>query len=670
MRYMSRKSRHSVRNNRHRVRLVSLAVLMLVSTFQIASTPSVDAASHMNMTYFDYGGISQWGPYGNGWKLIAEGLPNGYVPGYGWFYTRTKSDFINYTESLYNGTHPFDDNVARTESRYGVAAAYVMRTMLGQPPRQSRYLSGAEINDWKARINAPNITIHEETQYSEITSGITPDPIYNAPRNREGYDVMQTSKVHWYTALVFRDRNVPDPWGNSSGAVVYALDVSCVNPEGQMPGLPRPLSFSLNPSITGSPSISEGGGTASLTATVNNTGATASSSAQWQVNTFRVNPGLPIPGGDENNRTPQAHYGNGASAIASGTRIFQRGVSPPLPVSPQAIGDYPVGTRICYALSVQPATQSNGNWRHSTPFCVTIAKKPKVQVLGGDLWVGKGGVSNVQTSTSTKTVSGVNRIFGSWGEYGLVVSGSIAGMASGAGYSGGSTATNAFCDVSLLSFTNTGSSSACNPGTPKGGYRLQQQSPDIGSRFIARTALGANPTLNVTTAQSDVYSATGTVSLTSSGPIGKGKWVVLNAPAATVIIRDNITYTTETLTNTADIPQVVIIANEIRIEGDVTQVDAWLVASGTAGNIITCSDVATFTQLHAGNCNNKLTVNGPVMAKHLYLYRTAGSGTGINSGAPAEVFNLRPDAYLWATAYSASAGRLQTIMTTELPPRF
>ena len=119
-----------------------------------------------------------------------------------------------------------------------------------------------------------------------------------------------------------------------------------------------------------------------------------------------------------------------------------------------------------------------------------------------------------------------------------------------------------------------------------------------------------------------------------------------------------------------DIPQLIIIANNIRIGGGVSQVDSWLMATGDSGNLVTCADVTAATQLRANNCANFLRVNGPVAARHLYLYRTAGATTGAGNTAAAEVFNLRPDAYLWATWYNSSAGRLQTVRTTELPPRF
>src|SRR5690606_28527099 len=112
-----------------------------------------------------------------------------------------------------------------------------------------------------------------------------------------------------------------------------------------------------------------------------------------------------------------------------------------------------------------------------------------------------------------------------------------------------------------------------------------------------------------------------------------------------------------------DIPQVVIIANNILIDESVSRVDAWLVAAGTGANGIvnTCSasnlDNASpaqlETRLHAGRCDDRLTVNGPVIANRLLLRRTAGAGPGNQAGNPAEVFNFRPDAYLWLVERSA-----------------
>jgi len=109
----------------------------------------------------------------------------------------------------------------------------------------------------------------------------------------------------------------------------------------------------------------------------------------------------------------------------------------------------------------------------------------------------------------------------------------------------------------------------------------------------------------------------------------------------------------------------------------VSRVDAWLVASGTGqhGRLNTCrissADETTLgAGLNATVCNTKLTVNGPVVANHLLLRRTAGAGPGNAAGDPAEVFNLRPDAYMWASYRASLSGQLKTVNTIELPPRY
>ena len=68
-----------------------------------------------------------------------------------------------------------------------------------------------------------------------------------------------------------------------------------------------------------------------------------------------------------------------------------------------------------------------------------------------------------------------------------------------------------------------------------------------------------------------IYKATGTITL-SSATIQKGKWIVINAPTATVNISGNITYTDAELSGLEDIPQLVIIAQNIYIAESVTQV--------------------------------------------------------------------------------------------------
>jgi hypothetical protein len=150
--------------------------------------------------------------------------------------------------------------------------------------------------------------------------------------------------------------------------------------------------------------------------------------------------------------------------------------------------------------------------------------------------------------------------------------------------------------------------------------------------------------------------------------------VVINAPSATVTITGDITYTTGTLSAVTDMPQVIIIASNIIVSDAVRNIDGWLVAVGSGANgvVNTCGagGVTQTSNLVIAQCANPLVVNGPVIANHLVLRRTGGSGAGADSGRPAEVFNLRADVYVWSTTYNQQSGRISTAAIKELPPRY
>lgn len=176
---------------------------------------------------------------------------------------------------------------------------------------------------------------------------------------------------------------------------------------------------------------------------------------------------------------------------------------------------------------------------------------------------------------------------------------------------------------------------------------------------------------NMIQAPNDVFIGTKNGNLTlNTSNLAPNKTVILKV-TGTVTIAGNQTNNPNNngagYKDISQLSQLIIIANKIVINRAVTNVDAWLIAKGSDGTIQTCDDISTPT---INTCNQKLVVNGPVMANHLVLLRTVGSGTGAASNDPAEVFNLRADAYLWATAHSVSYGRAQTVFTTELPPRF
>lgn len=153
------------------------------------------------------------------------------------------------------------------------------------------------------------------------------------------------------------------------------------------------------------------------------------------------------------------------------------------------------------------------------------------------------------------------------------------------------------------------------------------------------------------------------------------------------------------------LPQIIIIADNIYIDQSVTQIDAWLFAyhedegNWVGGTVDTCVN-GSVPGLDANTCNKTLIINGPVFADNIKLNRTAGAydgpGSGIDAGkdlsssggntfpagvsgstdsdygseTPAEIFNLRPDVYLWTYSQSDRYTQAVVTYTRELAPRY
>ncbi len=471
--------------------------------------------------------------------------------------------------------------------------------------------------------------------------------------------------------------SLPDSWFTDQCGTTY-LNLSFLVHVNQ--------NYNLTPNVTSSRTTASVGETVTPNrAWVNNAvasgGTTQTGNVDWRLVTFAVNPGAGVPVTGTGSALPETYYNSpGVKDVAlakNGTQQFYAGGGTNNDVTGYGgltIGDYPVGTRVCWALSVQPYTQTSTDWRYGTPYCIVISKSPSVQVWGSDLWVGVGGsTSNVSTSLTGR--SSDNKTYGSWAEYAIVASGSSTSMGSGAALNNGvpgSPWSGVNCSVVQETFTNAGST-GCGGTTPIGNYNNAGALPDVASAFKVDSGPLPAGTVDVSTLASGVYSGSGTISL--SGETLAGKWIVINAPSATVNIIGDLKYTNAPISSVASMPQLVIIANQINIAGSVKQIDAWLIArssnsSAPNGSIYTCSDVSSAANLNANNCNNTLVVNGPVSAQHLFLYRTAGAGTGSDINTSAETFNLRPDAYMWAYQRASGLGQVSTMQTKELPPRF
>lgn len=278
-----------------------------------------------------------------------------------------------------------------------------------------------------------------------------------------------------------------------------------------------------------------------------------------------------------------------------------------------------------------------------------------------------------------------DRIYGSWVEYGIFAVGSITGAGSGAAFASTRGLPYAtLCDYSKLSFVNATTSNPatnCSSSSTIGGYSTGRNIPNVAANFPVKS--GITPVFNDATPNPQgVYTSRDTGNPVVSDPItisakniAKGQWFVINAPNAEITIAGDIRYANGPFQSIGDIPQVVIIGKNIHIAPGVQQVDAWVIAQGSTaagtGILDTCAiDNNLSTKLTINTCNTQLTINGPVMAQKLWLRRTAGSETDDASGNPAEVFNLRPDAYLWGYSRASTSGRVQTVYTQELPPRF
>lgn len=575
--------------------------------------------------------------------------------------TNTKTDFYN---KIFAYNHSAD---AWTK----MGAAFVVHLALGDNWGGSSTITPAQWTDFSNRLSNPALTMTWDPAY-DVTQNSTSvwrnNNMANFPDGGFNMDMAKiTNDTQTFSgALYFQ----------VAGATVFAIEVKCANVLGIFNGLPAYTPYDLTPSIQGPSGVVEAGGTIAVaTPHVNNTGATSPAS-DWRLTETVVAPGGAISQAQtENTSLPCINYGspaNSCNVVKQGTSAFASGDDPTIQTQQLtniAVPDKPPGTRICFALSLQPYDTSVPavpipKWRHSPAVCVVIAKSPKLQIWGGDVRTR----GDIVTSASSRGAAQ----FGSWVEYAAFSTGSNASgynFASGSGFVGGTATTLA--QHNLLTFANTGGS--------YGKYALPAM-PSLAAQFTGATPV-VSPAGTINAASFSLTGhASGTYKLISNNVTLNasdlnGKSIVLIAPAGgTVTIAGDINYKaadgSDTFTDPTKLPQLVIIAKTINISGAAQSVNAWLLTTGAGNAVNTCSDVALNVDLDSTICTNQLTVNGPVMTDTLYLRRTAGADSAATADTPAEKFNLRADTYLWASAMTAGSGRVQTDKLTEAAPRF
>ena len=374
------------------------------------------------------------------------------------------------------------------------------------------------------------------------------------------------------------------------------------------------------------------------------------------------------------------------------------------------------------------AMNGGNNLHHvSAASCVTIAKKPNFQILGGGIYTN----GSIITSVSNKAVGGglgaypsaATKLFGSWTEFSALAAGRINGFGTGAiqGYeenynfnlpNGGADSASNQIALSPLTISNDNKSGESNI-TRIGSAVLAR----LKARF--RDTIARNSGNTIYSLTSDKTSAKNYLGLSQLYHQGDTSLSAMNSTAnfyqfdrngnliarsnttgeklmntlamfvdGTLTIDRNINIAQETYNAVDDFPQVLIFAKKINITSNVTNIDAWLILDEDYGDnqIDTCSDNHYPNAL---SCNETLTITGPVFARKLVLNRTAGSHTGggragahpLQTGPtgtyyaegsihPAEVFTLRADAYFWAYRQSLSGGQAYMVYSREIAPRY
>lgn len=417
--------------------------------------------------------------------------------------------------------------------------------------------------------------------------------------------------------------------------------------------------YNLTPQITDSlPTAVEMQSEHDVNSTVSNTGSTNSRRpTEWQLVRVRTDPGVDAPnpsGGlsaasiDPCRYRGESRPGVTCDVLDDGSRDFPVNTTS-MPTYGASVGDVDVGTKICYGLSVRPYAHDSESWRHSSLRCILIVKKPKIQIWGNDAIAGSGyniGEGRISSIEGSSLLGSGGRYYGSWGEYGVIATGSVRGLASGSGFARGS-GSGLQSSWSNLTFANNG---------PYGGFTSGDQLgllPDVIGRvenFDFDTVIDAtSDRLNL-----------------SEWPSGADTVLVRNI-GGTVAIAGDITRPSG-YSSLADMPQMIILADRIIVDEDVETVDAWLVAQGENGLVQTCNRNAP--ELTDSVCDRQLTVNGPIIANELLLYRTYGSDASTSIDAPAEIMNLPADTFMWVYHQAQLNGSLRTVHTSELPPRY
>ncbi len=288
--------------------------------------------------------------------------------------------------------------------------------------------------------------------------------------------------------------------------------------------------------------------------------------------------------------------------------------------------------------------------------CTIITKSPYIAIAGGD--ASAGGSTTSPCTGDGKIIGKMSPTFGSFGEYGLIATKDVTNVASA----------GILAPIANLTFANTPS---------YGSYSSAHCINDYVALYAGRVPAATSPTFSsgsIPSASGDVsYQVSGDVTINAS-TVKKGQHIVIYAPGRTVTIAGNISYDVSGYKTFSEAPSLVVIADKIYVQANVTQIDGVYYAGGTNGIVNTC--VEATNNPNSGNkdkisangvCKERLIVNGAVIAKKLHNLRTKG---GTDATMPAEAYSMRPESFLTPYARSLSSPNMTVQFSKELPPRY
>lgn len=380
-----------------------------------------------------------------------------------------------------------------------------------------------------------------------------------------------------------------------------------------------------------------------------------------------------------------------------------------------SVPDVKAGTKICFAAAFYPSdsgsdtnlsASGSGLWAVSKSKCYTVAKKPSFQAWGGSMYIaGEASVPvSAKKNLSGYTSDGNYHVFGSWVEIGLTVGSSgsnslilsgVSGLASGAGtgYSGLSFARNPggssesslnFCKRSTLSIANDACDSGKIHSISSSGSNATANDKEtlinkvLAGKKLSPKAVSIDTELNLLSSDNNTegmsdskffyYKGDSSFYLSGVEALEPGTTYLVQS-SDTITIKGDLSYGSATYSKLSEVPKLIIYAKKIKINCDVSRIDAVLIADD---NIDTCP-TENKSDINRPENSNRLQVNGMIISNTLNLNRTYGAATGDYSIIPAEIVNLDTTLYLWSSGddnAGGGTGKFSESYIHELAPRY